>query len=306
MSRKVIVEEFDDDTDLPLPSRSLPSSTSGPLLEEILSDGDEPPEPSQTRTARASPESSVPRTPTSPFNPGSRTPANTVTDVTPYKTWTCIYPIYIDAKRPYGTGQRRIARQKSLWWPLALDIADACSRLGIRSLLEQQKSHPRDWENPGRVRVQWKSDGRFMNLVIRSKRQLLESIASQIQRIKPENIPRPPYNTTASRTESTSVPTSKSTSSKGKQSAAYTKVKSPSEPKVKRNGARGLPIPPEAKTPIAERLSPFSPALVSGVLVDAVTAGMNAQESATGAAPSAGAAGTQKGKRKVIRVRGPG
>jgi len=30
-------------------------------------------------------------------------------------SWTCIYPIYLDAKRPYGTGQRRVERAKSLW-----------------------------------------------------------------------------------------------------------------------------------------------------------------------------------------------
>jgi signal recognition particle subunit SRP19 len=31
-----------------------------------------------------------------------------------------------------------------------------------------QKSHPRDWENPGRVRVQWKKDGRLMNPAIKT------------------------------------------------------------------------------------------------------------------------------------------
>ena len=77
--------------------------------------------------------------------------------------WTCIYPVYIDAKRPYGTGERRIARQKSLWWPLSKDIADAASRLGFGVLHEVTKAHPRDWENPGRVRVQWKKDGVLIN-----------------------------------------------------------------------------------------------------------------------------------------------
>ena len=43
MSRRAaVVEEFDDDTDLPLPSRPLPNTgTRGPLLEEIGSDDDE-------------------------------------------------------------------------------------------------------------------------------------------------------------------------------------------------------------------------------------------------------------------------
>jgi len=83
-------------------------------------------------------------------------------------SWTCIYPIYLDAKRPYGTGQRRVERAKSLWWPLSKDIADAAVRLGLGTLHEVTKSHPRDWENPGRVRVQWKKDGGPVNPAIKS------------------------------------------------------------------------------------------------------------------------------------------
>lgn len=88
-------------------------------------------------------------------------------------SWTCIYPIYLDAKRPYGTGQRRVERAKSLWWPLSKDIADAANRLGLGTLHEVTKSHPRDWENPGRVRVQWKKDGRLVNPMIKSSMLLL-------------------------------------------------------------------------------------------------------------------------------------
>lgn len=50
-----------------------------------------------------------------------------------------------------------------MWWPLSRDIAEAASRLGLGTLHEGQKSHPRDWENPGRVRVQWKKDGQLVN-----------------------------------------------------------------------------------------------------------------------------------------------
>jgi signal recognition particle subunit SRP19 len=40
--RATIVEEFDDDTDLPLPSRALPNmGTRGALLEEITSDDED-------------------------------------------------------------------------------------------------------------------------------------------------------------------------------------------------------------------------------------------------------------------------
>ena len=86
-----------------------------------------------------------------------------------------MYPIYIDAKRAYGTGERRVPRAKAVWWPLSRDIAEAASRLGLGVLHEAQKSHPRDWENPGRVRVQWKKDGRLVNSKIQSSASLVSS-----------------------------------------------------------------------------------------------------------------------------------
>lgn len=79
-----------------------------------------------------------------------------------------MYPIYIDAKRAYGTGQRRIPREKSVWWPLSRDMAEAAGRLGLGTLHEAQKFHPRDWDNPGRVRVQLKKDGKLVNPKIRN------------------------------------------------------------------------------------------------------------------------------------------
>ena len=93
---------------------------------------------------------------------GSSTP-NIATDITPYKSWTCVYPIYLDAKAPYGTGTRRVKRSSAVWHPLAKDVADAAQRLGLPTLLEIDKRHPRDWANPGRVRVQLKRDGVLVN-----------------------------------------------------------------------------------------------------------------------------------------------
>ena len=57
-----------------------------------------------------------------------------------------------------------------MWWPLSKDIADAANRLGLGTLHEVNKAHPRDWENPGRVRVQWKKDGKLVNSVIKTSK----------------------------------------------------------------------------------------------------------------------------------------
>ncbi|KAH7918468.1 signal recognition particle, SRP19 subunit [Leucogyrophana mollusca] len=318
MSRRaaIVEEEFDDDTELPLPSRPLPNTgTRGALLEEIgVSDDDSDGDDEDEDDDGAGPASQF--RPPPPAAQAPDQPSNTVTDITPYKKWTCIYPIYIDAKRPYGTGSRRIARSKSVWYPLSKDIADASSRLGLGTLHEVQKAHPRDWENPGRVRVQWKKDGRLMNGAIKTKKQLLEMISFQIQRIKPDNIPRPPYtsspipetaptSSTASTTPSSKAPPStkgKQPASKSASASAVTSKsasKSPSKPLAQ--SQLRLPTPPHPHPSLASRVSPYSPALPTGVLIETVKAGMNAPDPGAGASPGAGA---QKGKRKVLRVRG--
>ncbi|KAJ6572047.1 signal recognition particle, SRP19 subunit [Mycena capillaripes] len=298
MSRRaaIVEEEFDDDTDLPLPSHPLPNTGSiGPLIQELNISDDEF-EPPNQRAGPASPPHAQPNFRPSPgYNM-----KDSAVDLTPYKNWTCIYPIYIDAKRAYGTGQRRVPRAHAVWWPLSKDIADASNALGLATLHEVNKSHPRDWENPGRVRVQWKKDGRLMNPMIRTKKLLLESIAARIQLTKPQSKPVPPFHpasTTASPT-ATPVPTM----GKGKQASAP----APKKP----SAARPAPAPPLPHPPLNARVSPYSPALATGMLVDAVKAGMAAQAEAA-AAPGPpgtpgqqGVGGAQKGKRKVVRVRG--
>ncbi|KAF7430463.1 signal recognition particle subunit [Pleurotus ostreatus] len=306
MSRRTqIIEEFDDDTDLPLPSQPLPNTgTSGPLLQEIDISDDEIEYAS--RPGPASP--SRPQRGESSETPESK---NTVTDITPYKAWTCIYPIYLDAKRPYTTGERRVKREKALWWPLSKDIAEAANRLGLGTLHEVNKSHPRDWENPGRVRVLWKKDGRLMNPIVKTKKVLLEMISMQIQHLKPENIPKSPYvYSPAAATAPANLTSTAPSSKKGKQ-PLLSKSKSPSVPLQPQKDSepkrrRLLPIPPEPLLPLATRVSPYSPALSTGVLIEAVKAGMNAQEGLPGAAPGTPSlpGGAQKGKRKVVRVRG--
>jgi len=158
--------------------------------------------------------------------------------------------------------------------------------------------HPKDWDNPGRVRVELRKNGRLANPAIKSKKQLLEAISFQIQRLKPDNIPKPPYNTLPPHISPTPAP--KSAKSKSAPTTAT---------KCRTQGKRRLPIPPTPHPPLANRVSLYSPALVSGVLIETVKAGMNAAEGTGGAAGAGpgvgpGGAGMGKGKRKVVRVRG--
>jgi len=163
---------------------------------------------------------------------------------------------------------------------------------------EQAKRHPKDWENPGRVKVEWKRDGRLVNPAIKSKKQLLEAIALRIQRLKPANIPKPPYTT------ATPTPTP---APKPAAKTAKSKSKAPIPKPPKNQGGRRLPVPPMPHPPLASRVSPYSPALASGMFVEAVKAAMSTTEGGAGGAGAGAAgagAGMGKGKRKVVRVRG--
>jgi signal recognition particle subunit SRP19 len=80
--RATIVEEFDDDTDLPLPSRALPNmGTRGALLEEITSDDEDDMEIPMQPTLQPKPvmspfaglaQPSQPRLPSSVLPPGMK------------------------------------------------------------------------------------------------------------------------------------------------------------------------------------------------------------------------------------------
>lgn len=121
---------------------------------------------------------------------------------------------------------------------------------------------------------------------------------------KPDNVPRPPYSSAAPNTPAEPAPAP--SPAKGKQPASKTAGKgttagtslSPAAAPPHRPGSQ-LPLPPAPHPPLANRVSPYSPALVSGLLIDTVKAGMNSPDPAGGALGGGG-----KAKRKVLRVRG--
>jgi len=157
------------------------------------------------------------------------------------------------------------------------------------------------------------------------EKQLLEMICYHVQVLKPENIPKPPYNlgtlpipaplsqkpVETSQSPATSAPTSASTPSKqkdksapkSKPGAASQKGDASSRPLTVAKLC--LPIPPEPYPPLSSRLSAYSPAISSGVLIETIKAGMNAQADAGPAlgSGSGGMGGIGKGKRKLVRVR---
>ena len=52
--------------------------------------------------------------------------------------------------------------------PLAREIVDAVQLLGLKTVFEPGKTHPKDWANPGRVRVLVKEGGRARNARVKN------------------------------------------------------------------------------------------------------------------------------------------
>lgn len=78
---------------------------------------------------------------------------NTTTQPPPeYKTFQCLYPIYFDANKTRQQG-RRVGIENAVPNPLAREVVDAVQSLGLKTVFEPAKLHPKDWSNPGRVKV---------------------------------------------------------------------------------------------------------------------------------------------------------
>jgi signal recognition particle subunit SRP19 len=80
-------------------------------------------------------------------------------DVNQYAHYQSLYPVYFDSTKSRVEG-RRVKKSLAVENPLARTIVDATQQLGLRVVFEPGKMHPKDWANPGRVRVLIKNEGK--------------------------------------------------------------------------------------------------------------------------------------------------
>ena len=92
-------------------------------------------------------------------------------DAEKHKRWQCLYPLYFDASRTRAEG-RRVGKDLAVENPLAREIVDAVQLLGLNIVFEVSKLHPKDWANPGRVRVLLKEDGKLKNQRVKNSKLL--------------------------------------------------------------------------------------------------------------------------------------
>lgn len=102
------------------------------------------------------------------------------------KNYQCIYPVYFDATRSREDG-RRVKIEDAIENPLAREIVEALHHIGnslsvpLQIVFEPSKCHPKDWANPGRVRVQVKQEGRAVNTKIQNKHYMNKLISAYLK-----------------------------------------------------------------------------------------------------------------------------
>lgn len=150
MSRHARIEEVSDSDSEP--SEMDPSDFDPGLMQSIIQPANIP----STAPQQSQQQQSV----LQPHFPG-RPPPDQNAELERTKHYQCLYPIYFDSTRSRAEG-RRVGKNEAVANPLAQDIANACSQLpvGGRVVFEPAKTHPKDWANPGRVRVLVKEDGK--------------------------------------------------------------------------------------------------------------------------------------------------
>ncbi|OCF45734.1 signal recognition particle subunit SRP19 [Kwoniella heveanensis CBS 569] len=259
--------------------------------------------------------------------------ANVASDPSVYKGWNTVYPLYFDAKVSIAEG-RRVPRTSSVWWPQATQIAHACRVLGLPSVLEPDRCHPADWENPGRVKVQIMKEGRYLNPIVKNRTQLYKHISDQIRQRNPSLT----YDASAASKRSSKAKAGKTTSastsavasgsrnksknqkqnqgSKSGKSLAVTKKGSATQPSKMTTQIKLPSRPPLAPQPIPaldDRLPLHSPAVPAGVAVAAMKRDIEAEKEAKkkgannpllGAGPGGGSGeGGAEGKDKMPKMK---
>ncbi|KAJ1891127.1 signal recognition particle subunit [Kickxella alabastrina] len=107
--------------------------------------------------------------------------ARIVEDASQFKKWICLYPLYFDKSRSIPKG-RRVPLSQAIFAPHGRQLSVAVKQAGFNVCYEPGKTHPRDFFNPGRARVQLFDDqGRLARPDVASRKRLMEVVAEKMK-----------------------------------------------------------------------------------------------------------------------------
>lgn len=208
-----------------------------------------------------------------------------------------MYPRYFDAKVSVKDG-RRVPRAKALWWPQAAHIARACAALGLPSVLEPEKTHPADWENPGRVKVQLARDGAPVNARAANRTQLYLALAAHMQAANPALVPTKADSAPLNPAPAAPAPKAKKAKGKGPAAAAAAAHRP-----AARHPTRA-PRPPMPLPAMDDRLPLHTPVAAAGVALSALKRDLEQAKEQKKNKPVAGPEEGKQPKMKRVVVRG--
>ncbi|KXJ89623.1 signal recognition particle, SRP19 subunit [Microdochium bolleyi] len=113
-------------------------------------------------------------------NPASAGPQQPQIKPEDIRDYQCLYPCYFDANRSRAEG-RRVPSSLAVQNPLAREIATACAQLRLQPVFEAHKLHPKDWANPGRVRLPLKDQDNPYAKQVKNKHHLYILVAKHLQ-----------------------------------------------------------------------------------------------------------------------------
>ncbi|KAK5662851.1 hypothetical protein OQA88_6262 [Cercophora sp. LCS_1] len=174
------VEEVEDsDVDMSDPSEGdIDDFADTDIMRQIPSGSSKPTPPPQ-RQQQQQPSQPVPSSHQRPAQqPRGYPEMQTTTDESAYRSYQCLYPLYFDATRSRAEG-RRVSKSLAVENPLATEIVSACAALRLPAVFEAGKLHPKDWANPGRVKIDLKSSGGHQQ--IKNKHHLYLLVAKHLQ-----------------------------------------------------------------------------------------------------------------------------
>ncbi|KAJ2454661.1 signal recognition particle subunit [Coemansia sp. RSA 2336] len=103
-----------------------------------------------------------------------------VSDASQFKKWVCLYPIYFDKSLSLDKG-RKVSLDLAVDSPFARQVSMAVKQVGLHVCLEPNKTHPRDFFRPGRVRVKlYDEQGRLMRSDIPDRKELMRRVAKMM------------------------------------------------------------------------------------------------------------------------------
>mmetsp|Transcript_105985 Transcript_105985/g.147763 ORF Transcript_105985/g.147763 Transcript_105985/m.147763 type:complete len:115 (-) Transcript_105985:106-450(-) len=100
------------------------------------------------------------------------------------KRWKSIYPAYLDKNKTVKEG-RRVPKEKGVERPTVQEIGEICQYYELKFHIEVRKAYPKDWINPGRVKILFKDeDGKVFNDTVPSKKEFLLKAGELIPKLK--------------------------------------------------------------------------------------------------------------------------